>query len=154
VFEASFDVYGCRFSVRSSQAEAVEEIRQDFAFFSAEKHEKGTSIELFSEEPPRECLPATDAVVYTPRNVVYRDGERRYIDYHGRAFGIQEERTGNLKLFSRDPKLLYEATYLYLLSRIGQALDRRGLHRIHALGAVIRGRAVLVLSRWAAVKVP
>jgi hypothetical protein len=145
VFEASFDVYGCRFSVRSPQADAFEEIREDFAFFSAGKHEEGFSIELFPEDPPREGLPATDAVVYTPRNVVYRDKERRYVDYHGRAFGIQEERAGNLKLFSRDPKLLYEATYLYLLSRIGEDLDRRGLHRIHALGTVIRDRAVLVL---------
>jgi hypothetical protein len=40
---------------------------------------------------------------------------------------------------------LYEATYLYLLSQIGTFLDGRGLHRIHALGVVVKKRAVLVL---------
>jgi hypothetical protein len=87
----------------------------------------------------------TDATVYTPRNVVYRNGNHRYIDYHGRALGIQEERTGNFRLYSKDSSMLYEATYLYLLSQIGQFMDRRGMHRIHALGVVVNNRAVLVL---------
>ena len=96
-------------------------------------------------EPPRQDLPSTDACVYTPRNVVYRSNGKRYIDYHGRALGIQDEATGNLKLYSRDPNLLYEAAYLYLLSSAGEYLDGLGLHRIHALGVSIDSRAVLVL---------
>jgi len=38
---------------------------------------------------------------------------------------------------SRGAGGLYEATYLDLLSQIGQGLDRRGLHRIHALGIAL-----------------
>jgi hypothetical protein len=143
--EVSFDVYQYRFSVRSSLNKLLDGIRQDFAFFAAPPSDLGVLIELFCADPPLDDLPDTDAAVYTPRNVVYRCGARRYIDYHGRALGIQEEETGNLKLYSRDPDLLYEATYLYLLSQIGQHLDRRGLHRIHALGVVVKNRAVLVL---------
>jgi hypothetical protein len=143
--EVSFDVYQYRFSVRSSLDELVDSIRQDFAFFAAAPFHDGVLIELFHSDPPLDGLPDTDATIYTPRNVVYRSGTHRFIDYHGRALGIQEERTGNLKLYSCDPDLLYEATYLYLLSQIGQHLDRRGLHRIHALGMVVKNRAVLVL---------
>jgi hypothetical protein len=77
--------------------------------------------------------------------VVYRNARTRYIDYHGRALAIQDEPSGDLKIYSRDPSLLYEAAYLYLLSRIGEYLDERGLHRIHALGVTVRDRAVLVL---------
>jgi hypothetical protein len=143
--EVSFDVYGYRFSVRSALTDPVDGIRQDFSFFGPAEAGERVSIELLSEDPPRDELPVSDAVVYTPRNVVYRNGTRRYIDYHGRALGIQEEATGNLKVYGRDPNLLYEATYLYLLSQIGQYLDRRGLHRIHALGVVVKKRAVLVL---------
>jgi hypothetical protein len=143
--EVSFDVYQYRFSVRSSLDQLVDGVRQDFAFFAAVPSRDRVLIELFSADPPLGDLPHNDATIYTPRNVVYRSGGRRYIDYHGRALGIQEEETGNLKLYSRDPDLLYEATYLYLLSQIGQHLDRRGLHRIHALGVVVKNRAVLVL---------
>ena len=64
----------------------------------------------------------------SPQNVVYRSGGKRYIDYHGRGLGILDEAASNYKLFSEDTELLYEAAYLFLLSRIGQALDRRGLH--------------------------
>lgn len=142
---ASFDVYGYRFSVRGSAAEAMEGIREDFAFFATAESGAGVSVELLLEEPPRAGLPTTDASVYTPRNVAYRDATHRYIDYHGRALGIQEIKTGHLKLYSLQPGLLYEAAFLYLLSQIGQDLDRRGLHRIHALGVVIEKRAVLVL---------
>ncbi len=39
----------------------------------------------------------------------------------------------------------YEAAYLFLLSRIGEALDQRHLHRIHALALEYFGRAVLAV---------
>lgn len=142
----AFDVYGFRFFVRSSSEQVVEGLQEDFAFFrTADLAEDGVTLELLAEDPPSVGLPTADASIYTPRNVVYRNGTKRYIDYHGRALGIQEEATGNLTLYSRDANLLYEAAYLYLLSRIGEHLDRRGLHRIHALGVTINGRAVLVL---------
>ena len=141
----NFDVYGYRFSLRGAPEEAIEGVSQDFAFFAAPAAAASVMVELYDQDPPQDSLPATDAVVYTPRNVVYRSGGRRYIDYHGGALGVQEERTGNLKLYSRDPNLSYEAAYLYLLSQIGQHLDQRGMHRIHALGVEIRNRAVLIL---------
>jgi len=141
----NFDVYGFRFSIRSAASETTEGLQQDFAFFRSHDPGSGATIELFLQDPPLEGLPLTDASVYTPRNVVYRTGSKRYIDYHGRALAIQDEASGDLKVYSRDPSLLYEAAYLYLLSRIGEHLDRQGLHRIHALGVAIHGRAVLVL---------
>ena len=141
----NFDVYGYRFSLSGTPEEAIVGVSQDFAFFAAPDAAANITLELFDQNPPQDSLPATDAVVYTPRNVVYRSEGRRYIDYHGRALGVQDERTGNLKLYSRDPNLSYEAAYLYLLSQIGQHLDRHGMHRIHALGVEIRNRAVLIL---------
>jgi len=46
---------------------------------------------------------------------------------------------------SADRYLVYEAAYLFLLSQIGEALDARGLHRLHALAMSWRGRAILAL---------
>jgi hypothetical protein len=142
---AAFDVYGFRFSVQGDAESAVEGIREDFGFFSAGPGRTDTTVELLRERPPLDNAPPGDALVYTPRNVVYRAGHIRYIDYHGRGLGILDETTSHLKLYSEDTGLLYEAAYLYLLSRIGQGLDQRGLHRLHALGVEVNGRAVLVL---------
>ena len=141
----SFNVYGYCFSVRSPAEEPLWGIEEDFRFFSTEGPTNGVVVELFPEAPPMDAVPANDAVAYTPRNVVYREGGKRFIDYHGRALGIQDEATGDFKLYSQDTGLLYEAAYLYLLSQIGQRLDAAGLHRIHALGVVVKRRAVLVM---------
>jgi len=68
-----------------------------------------------------------------------------FIDYHGRVLAIQNEATGDLKLYGQDYGLLCEAAYLYLLSQIRQRLDAVGLHRTHALGFVVKRRALLVM---------
>ncbi len=141
----SFNVYGYRFNVHSSVEEPLRGIEEDFGFFAAEATGEGVTIELFAETATAEMLPSGNAVTYTPRNVVYREAGKRFIDYHGRALGIQDEATSGFKLYSLDNGLLYEATYLYLLSQIGERLDDAGLHRLHALGVVIQGRAVLVM---------
>jgi hypothetical protein len=143
----NFNVYGYRFSVKGDVEKAVEGLAQDFAFFAADSADSAdcSTIELFKTDPPLANLPAGDALVYTPRNVAYRDGHTRYIDYHGRGLGILDELSGDFKLYSRDEDLLYEAAYLFLLSRIGENLDRRGVHRVHALGVEVNGRAILVL---------
>jgi hypothetical protein len=141
----TFNVYGYRFTVRTAAEEPLHGIEQDFAFFVAKGPETGVLIELFAQAPPLDSVPSGDAIAYTPRNVVYRDGGERFIDYHGRGLGIQDEATSGFRLYSRDNGLLYEATYLFLLSQIGQHLDAAGLHRMHALGVVVNGRAVLVL---------
>jgi hypothetical protein len=59
--------------------------------------------------------------------------------------GVLDPTAGSFQISSLDRDLLYEAAYLFLLSRSGEALDRAELHRIHALGVAVRGRAALVL---------
>ena len=98
----SFEVYGYRFSVQGNIQEAVEGPRQDFAFFSSTPCAGEGVIELIGEDPPFNHVPAGDAAIYTSRNVVYREGRRRYVDYHGRGLGIYDEGTGKLRLYSRD----------------------------------------------------
>jgi hypothetical protein len=142
---ATFDVYGYQFSTRGTARDAIDGIREDFAFFQADGATSNVELELLDENPPYGLVPPVDASVYTPRNVAYRSGTTRYIDYHGRALGIQDEVTGNMKFYSRDQNLLYEATYLYLIAQVGAFLDQRGLHRMHALGVTVNGKAVLVM---------
>ncbi len=137
--------YGYRFRVDSSEPAPWEGLCQDFAFFSSPPRKGDRAIELVCEKPGYDRLPDLRAIRYTPRNVVYRADRVRYVDYHGRGLGEHDEVSGGFRITSEDPGILYEAAYLFLLSQCGEFLDSRGLHRVHALGLSVNGKAVLVL---------
>lgn len=140
------DVYGYRAVIRSSSETALAGLAEDFAFFRRETLSPQHVIDLLEDDPPYDIVPTSaEATVYTPRNVSYRSGKSTILDYSGRALGIHDRASGNFQLYSRDPDLLYEAAYLFLLSQIGEALDQRGLHRLHALALSMQDRAALVL---------
>ena len=141
----TFDVYGYRFRVHSDSEWALDGVCQDFSYFRAAPGVDGTLIEMVDADPDYAALPECDAAVYTPRNVVYKIDGRSYIDYSGRGLAIHDPVSGTFRITSRRKDLLYESSYLFLLSQIGQALDRKGLHRLHALAVSIRGKAILVL---------
>ena len=141
----TFDVYGYRFTIRSSSEWALDGISQDFAYFRDSSPNNALQIEMEVAEPDYDSLPCRDASVHTPRNIVYPAGTTKYIDYHGRGLGVHDTTTGSFKILSLDKNLLYESVYLFLLSQIGQFLDSRKMHRLHALGVSIEGRAILVL---------
>jgi hypothetical protein len=140
-----FDVYGFRFTVRGSSPCAIESLAKDFAFFQSAPAGQERLIEVLEEEPDYAVPPVCDASICTPRNVVYRNGRMAWLDYHGRGLGMHDSDSGVFRMASRDPHLLYEACYLFLLSEISRYLDKRRLHRIHALAVSLNRRAVLVL---------
>jgi hypothetical protein len=144
-FRASFDVYGYRFALLSNVAAPFEGIRQDYAFFRTEERPGDPLVEMSEQHPDYDALPATDAVLHTPRNAVYVADGVRYLDYHGRGIAEHDRRTDRFRIRSLSHDLLYEAVYLYLLSRCGEAFDTAGLHRVHALGLAVDGRAMLVM---------
>jgi len=141
----TFDVHGYRFRVRSDSEWALDGVCQDFSYFRTAPGKDGSLIEMVEAEPDYSSLPVCDASVYTPRNVVYRAGGRSYIDYSGRGLAVHDPAAGSFRITSRRKDLLYESAYLYLLSSIGQFLDSRRFHRLHALAVSIQGRAILVL---------
>lgn len=147
--ECLVNIYGYRALVTSTSAQVLAGIREDFAYFlrgaAAEDSSAAVKIELLDADPPYSELPDVTATVFTPRNVSYRNGNLTYVDYSGRALGIHDRRNGDFRVFSRDPDLLFEAAYLFMLSQSGEFFDARGLHRVHALGVSVRNRAALVL---------
>jgi hypothetical protein len=141
-----FNVYGYEFRLRGDAAFALEGLAEDFAFFSAPQHSaRAVDVELLEREPDYNALPVCDASVYTPRNVVYRIGGVRVLDFGGRGLGHYDPAARRFRVESADPHLVYEAAYLFLLSQIGQDADARGLHRLHALAMSRHGRSILVL---------
>ncbi len=68
-----------------------------------------------------------------------------YIDYFGRALVVFDRAKQACDVYATDRDLMHEIVYLYFLSTVAQYLDRRGIHRIHALGVSHQGKGVLLL---------
>jgi len=146
---ARFEFYGVAVEVSSECASAVELLRRDLRWF----HVPGPApaevrLELVEEHPPWEQVPSRRRPLFrTNNNVVYRRGALRYVDHQGAALGVFDLARDRGTVHSEDPGQLYAVAYLMALSRVGRHLDRRGLHRVHALGVHLDGRAWLFLGR-------
>ena len=141
-----FDFYGVKVKLNTNSDFIVENISKDFSYFQ-EKFSQRPHLEVFSfhEEPPYFKIPELKASLYKDNAICYDDKNTRYIDYHGEALGIYKYKGNVIELYSLDLNLLWELTYLGILSRVGEELDKKGIHRIHALGISINKKAILVI---------
>jgi len=133
---ARLEVYGLGIVIGGDWPEVVDQVRLDFAWFS-QAADSGFSadVEVTIEHraPDFDALGDGVASFVTPRNVVYQYGERTIVDYFGRALTILDRRTGSVVVQGEDEHLVHEAVYHFLLSRIGEHLEARGMTRLHAL---------------------
>jgi hypothetical protein len=140
-----FNVYGLAIEVRSASASLVEEVRRDFAYFCAPPGGEPVRIEVYGIPPPYEELPPLPAAFFTPRNVCFRGKQATYIDYFGRGLAVFDRAEKLCVVYGTDHDLVHEIVYLFILSTVGQYLDSRGIHRVHALGVSYRQQGVLLL---------
>jgi len=142
---AELGVYGLGVALSSDWEEALDAIRGDFAWF--ERPPVGAEVNLAIERRTPEFSAFSDLrpSFVTPRNVVYQSGERTVIDYFGRALSIYDRPRDSLLVQGEDLHLVHEASYHFLLSRVGEHLDAVGLPRLHALGLSGADGAVAVL---------
>jgi hypothetical protein len=144
-----FSFYGYEVDVEGTTEEIVREVGRDFAWFAApdrgvaKRADLRLSLEL--EDPPWAGLPSVPAAVITPRNVTFRNNGQTYIDYFGRGLAILENGRDTCTMYSSDFDMLREMAYLFLLSTVGQHLDAKRLHRIHAMGVNHNGGGILLL---------
>jgi len=142
----NFHFYGLDLRLQSADEEVVKKIRREFSYFQVAADTPQVTIEVFDMSPPYESLPDLPASIYTPRNVCYRGKEGIFIDYSGQALEIFDSKTKNCQIFSPNPDLRREISYLSILSIASQYLDSRHIHRVHALGISQNGKAILILS--------
>ena len=145
--EFYLDIHG--FVVRvSAQEPAVRDgLRRDFAYFvsAGRTQEHALHLRLFSRPPERgKRWPGLPALTTRDYAAFDQDGIRR-VRYWDSAEAEFHPRLGELRISCADLPRLHELAYLALLSKAGEALDRRGLHRIHALGLEWKGAGALLL---------
>lgn len=140
--------HGIPATVTSDDAEALGLVEHDFGLFLGSGPSPGPAaieIRLVAGAPPTGRIPRKRPLVRTKDAVVYRDGDVRVYDSRGAALVIYDMPARRAEIHSPDRDLLREKCYLLIMTRIGEELDRLGLHRIHAMGVAHRGRAVVCL---------
>jgi hypothetical protein len=144
---AHFEAYGLRFSLGGDWPELVEDVRLDFAWFERPAALEGPTlrIEVARRAPELDGFGDTPAAFVTTRNVVYQDDGRTIIDFFGRAVAVFDRDRNHLFVQGEERHLVHEAVYTFLLSRIGDHLDRVGLMRLHALGLSGPAGAVVLM---------
>jgi hypothetical protein len=140
-------VYGLRIALRGDWPEVLEELGLDFGWFPRANGGQRADLEVEVQHRPPEYdrFGELTATYVTPRNVVFQQEGRRVVDYFGRTLSVLDRSGTRLLIQGEDKHLVHEAAYHFLLSRIGEHLDARGLPRIHALGLVGGRGAVAVM---------
>jgi hypothetical protein len=140
-----FDFYGLTIEVSSSSSDLVDEVRRDFAYFHIPGEKGQVQIEMRLVPPPYSELPPLPASLITPRNVCFQNKKISYIDYFGQGLAIFNREERLCIVYGTDHDLLHEIVFLFILSTVGQYLDGRGVHRLHALGVSYNNRGILLL---------
>lgn len=143
----NLDVYGLRVSVGGDWEEIVEDVGCDFEWFRRPATENPADVTVRIERRAPDPSPYAELpqAFITTRNAVFQNAHETVIDYFGRTLAVYDREREQLRVQGEEAHLVHEASYLFLLSRIGRHLDRRGLTRIHALGLGGAQGAVLVL---------
>ena len=109
------------------------------------KGEWQASIRIHSsfQLPPYSILEGKKKWRASKNSVTYDEGAVRYNDYGGTLLSRYDYTRREGRLWSLSLERLHEVTYLMILSLTGKKLDLLGLHKIHAMGAVVEGTAVI-----------
>lgn len=140
-------VAGVAAAVRAADGELRERLRRDFRplLVSGSRPPVSLRLEAHRGPPPLEDLPSLTGGSIRHDHVIYDEGPVRIIDYQGEALARWDAEARTLEVWATGLERLHELSYLLLQSRLGELLDARGVHRVHALGLEKGGRALLVL---------
>lgn len=140
-------IHGVTAEVSCGDQRVAEALEFDFDLFLVRDDLKPAflTLSIVVDAPPYQCIPPLDESMRTAQWVCFDDGAKRFIDYNGKALVVYDfDRTVGT-VYASEWQQAYERAYLLILSRVGEELDRRGLHRVHAMGAAGSQRAAILL---------
>ena len=144
--DISLDFFGVQAVVSCNSEEVLSWLSFDFSYFRrSEVSSPGLRVKVVFGESPEGLIPELEESEHSPWYVSFDSGLTRYVDYYGKAVVVMDYLREEATLYSEDPAFAYEKLYLLILSRVGELLDRQGLHRVHALGFAFRDEVALFL---------
>ncbi|HNW43241.1 MAG TPA: hypothetical protein PKI19_01980 [Elusimicrobiales bacterium] len=142
----SFDFHGCRLDFLSDSPRLAADIAEDFAYFrTAAASPPAITINALLRPPAAPAAGAPGPVLKTPRCAILKSAPHtRTVWYPEGALCVYDYRLKSGSVASGDGALLWELSYLLILSRVGEELERAGLHRAHAAAFTYGGAGVLL----------
>lgn len=139
----TFNFYNVWVSISSATPEVIERVQKDFAFFLTKDPGPKGHLHITTKF---ESLDTNFLKKFKKRKSsncdMYDDPPVRWNDYFGKALVQFDFLKESAIVYSQEIDALHEITYLVTLSRVGKALDMQGLHRIHAMSAIINNVCV------------
>jgi hypothetical protein len=146
---ANFDFHGTKINLSAqgpSSEKALSWIAEDFNYFQT-KASANCELKLLLQDGSCPPMSRGPRLFKTRMCTVFGLGHRRFCDY-GDGSVVQSENWKDgrrlFNIYGPNENEIYEFTYVALLSVIGEALDLRGFHRVHALG-VSGGKSAFVV---------
>jgi len=127
------DIHGLVIECASSHKALIQSVVRPFKFFVVQSGHPVLNIDIKQTDPPYDELPEMKACFSTPRNIVFKQGDLKVIDYFGKGIVVEEKSLKKFSIYGRDEDFLQESFYLLVLSLISQYCDDKGFLRIHAL---------------------
>jgi hypothetical protein len=127
----SRDLQGIRITVQGRDPEILERLEQDFDGFQPADGPTRITFSAYQADfsPP----PGIRQSFRGRYGVCFDHGSTRYIWYPGPVWIVYDYDKDEGQAWGLDLEALYERLYLSLLSRVGELLEHRGLHRVHGL---------------------
>lgn len=138
--------HGIGVKLVSENSNLVENIRRDFSFFLSDNPKADIRIEGMAQRSDFKAIPHKIPFFRTRDALCFESGGIKYINYLNKALSVYNLREETCKIICDEPHLLHEITYITILSRVGEKLDLKSIHRIHALGFSYKDNGVLCLS--------
>ncbi|VVB54318.1 Uncharacterised protein [uncultured archaeon] len=126
-------------------AKIVEWLRHDYGYFEGVASGVKLTVKADVAVPDLSKEPDVSASLYHEDYVAYDSGGIRYVVYFNGAFCVYEPGNSLMTVTASDLSVLYDVLHTALESKLGDLLDGKGLHRVHALAFTVDSFPVVVL---------
>lgn len=142
---ACLDIHGIFVRLDSNCAAVIESLRRDFGYFEVKSPPPSIDLHWTLVCAPGREPPIGKILFFGRKFCIRGSGAARWIRYSDDALSIFDFGNGSGRIYCANEGRLHELAYLAILSRVGEALDLRGLHRVHALGFEWKKQGGLIL---------
>ena len=136
--------HGIKVTVISNCPRVLEYLARDFEVFCASSDHVEQSIEINAQqgEFDRSLIRGLPFLVHLGGKA-FGWGDERWVDYGSALLQYRaSQQTGRVQAPEFSP--LYHYTYYLIISTLGVAMDRMGMHRFHSVGIVCHGQSALL----------
>jgi hypothetical protein len=146
--KSRLNIHGFIIDLISDAQQLHEWICFDLSWFVVDMHESQApheTINVHQAPPPENLIPILTESSRGPNYVAFDLGETRYVKYSDSTWVVWEQDRHKAQCYNEFIERLYEHCYLFIMSRAGEYLDLKQMHRVHGLAFARDEQACLVL---------